>query len=191
MMSQASLVLPVWTDPAARGHWFGELLLAQAWGSMGQGCLQGSWLMGKESNAAKKPCHCREKEWPYFCSIFLQKLSVMLQHVKPKQTQFAVHRVTGSQQGWDWLAPLEMALSSPLHRARSASAACLGLCPVVFWIFPSAEFHSLSEWSVFDLFYLQKRLPLTFDLFYLLALQKRQKALFSGLCRQCCLSAPV
>lgn len=42
MMSHASLVLPVWTDPAARDHWFGELLLAQAWGNMGQGCLQGS-----------------------------------------------------------------------------------------------------------------------------------------------------
>lgn len=95
-------------------------------------CRAGSWLMGRESSAAKKPFHCREEEWPYFCSIFLRKLSVTLQHVKPKQTQFAVHRVTGSQQGWGWLAPLEMALSSPLHRARLDPAACMGLCPVEF-----------------------------------------------------------
>lgn len=157
---------------------------AQAGSNAGLGtCRAGSWLMGKESSTAKKPCPCREKEWPYFCSIFLQKPSVMLQHVKPKQTQFSAHRVIGSQQGWGWLVPLEMALSSPLHRARSAPAACMGLCPVVFWIFPSTEFHSLSEQAFIGLFYLQSLSAF--------ALQKHQKAPFSGFCRQCCLSAPL
>lgn len=33
-------------------------------------CMVDGWLMVQKSSAAKKPCHCSEKEWPYFCILF-------------------------------------------------------------------------------------------------------------------------
>lgn len=117
-MSLAFSILPVWVDPTVHGHCgHGELLLAlvkeQCWSGTSAGCMAGWWC--RQVSAAKKSCHCSEKEWPYLCTLIF--FWIIVTHVAARQ-QLAVHKVTGSQQGWGWLAPLEMASSSPLLRAR-------------------------------------------------------------------------
>lgn len=118
VMSLAFSILPVWVDPTVHGHCgHGELLLAlvkeQCWSGTSAGCMAGWWC--RQVSAAKKSCHCSEKEWPYLCTLIF--FWIIVTHVAARQ-QLAVHKVTGSQQGWGWLAPLEMASSSPLLRAR-------------------------------------------------------------------------
>lgn len=156
-------------------HHSGSSYWPQANSSAGQGHLHDRQLT---DSVVKKPCHLMRKRGPIFLLFFsFWSLVLMLQHVKPKQTYFPLHRVTGTQQGWGWLAPLEMASSTPSHRARSATAACSWLHPGMFEIFPSMELSSLSEQPVVNLYIVPAKPKSPFSL------QKLKKAPFSSSCR--------
>lgn len=133
MMSQASLVLPLWTDSAAHGCWFEELLLAQARSNAGQGCLQGRQLTDGEGKQCSKEALPLQGEG---VALFLFHFyAEAVSHAAACQIQANTVCCSESNRltaGLGLAGTSGDGLVHPLHRARSASAACLGLCPVVF-----------------------------------------------------------
>lgn len=97
-------------------------------------CMVDGWLMVQKSSAVKKPCHCSEKEWPYFCILFffLLKLSHSLCSTSsPRKqsllfTEWQAH--SGVEAGWHlWRWPRSTPCAEQ-GQLQQLARGCVQLC---------------------------------------------------------------